>query len=228
MLAYLGISSAHPGGLMLSKSILENEKINQKSNILDIGCGTGQTSAYLASKYNCTVTALDCHSTMIKKAKKRFVRENLKVKLINGTAEELPFKEEAFDYIIAESVIAFTDLNLSLPNIFTVLKREGQFISIELVAEDMLKREEKEEIKNLYGLKNILLENEWKKQLTNQRFSTVVIEKDNNQNGYNIAAEKHDPSDHIYPELFQIFEAHAKLLQKYKGRLGYRIFRCTK
>ncbi|OIJ15964.1 hypothetical protein BKP35_02980 [Anaerobacillus arseniciselenatis] len=228
MLAYLGISSAHPGGFMLTKSILDNEKIERNSQILDIGCGTGRTSAFLAKKYKCNVTAIDCHPTMITKAQKRFKRENLKVKLINGTAEKLPFKKETFDFIIAESVIAFTNLDLSLKEISNKLKHKGKFISIELVSEDVLTDNEKEEIKKLYGLKNILSATEWKKKLTNHDFSSVVVEEDNNETDQNIASEKHDPSEHLNPELFQIFESHAKLIQKYKGRLGYRIFKCTK
>jgi ubiquinone/menaquinone biosynthesis C-methylase UbiE len=70
-LTSFGVGGAHPGGLKLTKNILSREYIDQKS-ILDVGCGTGQTSAYIAEKYQCAVTAIDNNTTMLEKAKKRF------------------------------------------------------------------------------------------------------------------------------------------------------------
>ncbi|MBL5792479.1 class I SAM-dependent methyltransferase [Bacillus sporothermodurans] len=69
-LAYYGVGGAHPGGLSLTKQIFHNENITHTTKILDAGCGTGQTSAYLAEMYKCDVTALDIHPVMIEKAKK--------------------------------------------------------------------------------------------------------------------------------------------------------------
>lgn len=46
-LAYFGVSGAHPGGLTLTKFLLEQEKITSHTTLLDGGCGTGQTSAYI-------------------------------------------------------------------------------------------------------------------------------------------------------------------------------------
>lgn len=53
MLALLGIGGAHPGGFYLTKQLFDKEKITSETSILDIGCGTGQTSANLYCKYGC-------------------------------------------------------------------------------------------------------------------------------------------------------------------------------
>lgn len=228
MLAQFGVSSAHPGGSILTKNILANENIRATTKILDVGCGTGQTSAYLAQKYKCSITALDTHPVMLDKAKKRFEEHNLTINLVKGEAELLPFKDYTFDYLLAESVILFTNLYQSLPEFFRVLTTEGRLISIEMVAEVELSPTEKEELKKTYGIQRVMVESEWKKHFHQAGFTNVSVEKNENDNVNHIAAEKHYPSDFIDPILFNIFEKHAELLEKYKDRVGYRIFRCIK
>lgn len=96
LLAYFGIGGAHPGGLALTKDMLSQEKIKARSKILDVGCGTGQTSAYIAKNYGCDVTALDCHPLMIEKAQQRFIKENLTINLCRGKYYEPPFFVQLF------------------------------------------------------------------------------------------------------------------------------------
>ena len=79
-LALIGIGGVHPGGLQLTKEILSREKINEKTIILDVGCGTGQTSAYMAEKYKCKIIGLDNNEMMLEKAKKRFQSEIFQLK----------------------------------------------------------------------------------------------------------------------------------------------------
>lgn len=228
MLAYLGISSAHPGGSALTRRIISEENIIGTHSILDIGCGTGQTSAYLAKKFQCNVTALDSHATMIEKAKKRFDNENLDISLIKGDAENLSFNEKSFDYVLCESVLGFTQVNLTLPKIFNILKENGVLISVEMVTEKVLSQAEKNEIKNVYGLKHILLESEWVNLFRKQGFKKVTVSLDDKKDDYDVSAEQHSPSDYLDPELFKILEKHSHLLQKYQEKLSYRIFRCVK
>lgn len=71
ILSKLGIEGAHPGGINLTKEIFKRENINRKSYILDVGCGTGQTAAYLAYKYGAKVTGIDINPTMVAKARRR-------------------------------------------------------------------------------------------------------------------------------------------------------------
>lgn len=69
MLAYFGVSGAHPGGMALTKAVLAKADIDPELPILDAGCGTGQTAAYLGHLLF-PVTALDSDAVMICKAKK--------------------------------------------------------------------------------------------------------------------------------------------------------------
>jgi len=49
-LAELGVGGAHPGGFKLTQDILSAEHIGKKTTVLDAGCGTGQTAAYVAQQ----------------------------------------------------------------------------------------------------------------------------------------------------------------------------------
>lgn len=228
MLAYLGISSAHPGGSTLTKNLLATEKISSEMTVLDIGCGTGQTAAFLAKKYRCDVTAVDAHSIMVEKARKRFEREKTAINVLEGNAEKLALADETFDFIFAESVIVFTDPAFSLPEFKRILKQGGRLITIEMVADVSLSPTEKKEIQKVYGMKNVFSIAEWKTHFLNAGFSAVTIEEDKEANKNHPVVEKHDPSDFIDPALFKVFEAHVQLLQKFKDKLGYRVFRSEK
>ncbi|MFS0774898.1 methyltransferase domain-containing protein [Neobacillus sp. 3P2-tot-E-2] len=84
-LSKFGVSGAHPGGIKLTEEIFENEKINKFSHILDVGCGTGQTAAYLAARYGAKVTGMDINPIMVGKAKNRMINYQLPVEIIQGS-----------------------------------------------------------------------------------------------------------------------------------------------
>ncbi|MGZ4106989.1 MAG: methyltransferase domain-containing protein, partial [Tumebacillaceae bacterium] len=83
-LANFGIGGAHPGGMTMTRDILQREGIAKGTRVLDVGCGTGQTSAYLVRQFGCQVTAIDRHPLMLEKARRRFQRERLNVTLVQG------------------------------------------------------------------------------------------------------------------------------------------------
>lgn len=49
LLAEIGITK-HPGGLSATKEMIEKCNIKRNYQILDVGCGIGVTSCYLAKK----------------------------------------------------------------------------------------------------------------------------------------------------------------------------------
>lgn len=72
-----GVGGAHPGGINLTKEIFKSENISTTSHILDVGCGTGQTAAYIAHKYGAKVTGIDINSIMVAKATERMKKKNV-------------------------------------------------------------------------------------------------------------------------------------------------------
>ena len=126
----------HIGGMRVTNELVELCKIKKDSKILEIGCGVGLTSAYLAKKFGCTVTGIDISEGMIGNAKKTAEREGVadKTKFMVGDAQKLPFRDNAFDVVIAESVMAFIPERNKAMNEFVRVIRPGGYVGITEVA----------------------------------------------------------------------------------------------
>ncbi|MFJ8237489.1 class I SAM-dependent methyltransferase [Ureibacillus sp. NPDC094379] len=220
----LGIDGAHPGGINLTKKLFNRENINRTSHILDVGCGTGQTAAYLAHKYEAKVTGIDINPTMVEKAKRRMKTNHLIVKIIQGSVEKLPFPDHHFDYIVSESVLSFVNKPRALKEICRVLKNGGRLIAIEQTITQQLKEKEENEIKQFYGFHSLTMKEDWLALLKQAGFKNIHIEKNTSIIS---APDVHFP-DEIEPELYEILEEHSDIISRYQGILDYRIYSCTK
>lgn len=227
-LTHLGVGGAHPGGLQLTKKILLKEKIDKKTFILDAGCGTGQTSAYIAKHYGCNVTSLDYSETMLEKAKQRFISLDLPIEVRQGNTEHLPFNDASFDIVLSESVIAFTKHFLTISEFKRILKQNGLLIAIEMVREQPISEEDLQEITRFYGISTLLTVQEWSYIFQRAGFKSVRIEtfdqkfdKNNVENAPDFSF-----SENMHDTFFEILKEHKRLTNKYKDMLGVRIFRC--
>lgn len=227
-LASFGVGGAHPGGLLLTKSILSGEDIDQEKSILDVGCGTGQTSAYIAEKYRCSVTSLDNNITMLEKAKQRFSSLNLASNVMYGNVENLPFIDESFDFILSESVTSFTDVSSTLQEFKRVLKPKGVLLAIEMVLEDSLSEEELKTVVDFYRISQLLTESEWYKLFQKVGFKQISLEKLKQQFDENDIDTAPDflLSENIDNKLLEILEKHEHLITTYRDKLVFYIFRC--
>ena len=227
LLAYFGIGGAHPGGFSLTQSILENINIPPNGSVLDIGCGTGQTAAFLAKRNNCQVTAMDNHPIMVQKAKQRFKKTKAQVKVIEGDVQNLDIVDNSFDLIIAESVIVFTDISKSLKELARVLKSDGNLIMIEMTAEQYLSEEKQKQACSLYGINEILDTDEWILRLHHAGLTQVELI---NTSSELIRSEINDitPSSQVNMDHFDLWEQHNEFILQNQDFIGYRVFKCRK
>lgn len=228
-LVFYELEGAHPGGFQLTKNLLNNEKIYEHNKILDAGCGLGQTSQYLVETFGCQVYALDNHPEMVKQATKRFHQVNLPVNVYMSSIEEMPFPENYFDFIIAESSTSFTSIHKTIQEYYRVLKPSGILISIDMTAEAILPDVQRKEIMHFYKLKSILTEPEWISAYNKAGFAQVKILKSNTVleelKNSQVADSKILPSNEDFN---QILEEHYRLTFTYGNSLGYRVFRVMK
>jgi len=224
-LAYFGIGGAHPGGFTLTQSILEAENIQRTEAVLDVGCGTGQTAAYLAERFHCQVTAIDKHPIMVEKAKERLKNNNLPIQLIEGDAENLRFADNSFDLVIAESVIAFTHISKTLDELARVLKNTGNMIIIEMTAEQNPPEALQKEIRSLYGISEVLTEKEWISKLQQAGFTKIETIKTHSAL---LPSELQDinQSQNIHSKFYDLWDEHNQFILQYNHFIGYRVFKC--
>ncbi|WKB36938.1 methyltransferase domain-containing protein [Terrilactibacillus sp. S3-3] len=229
-LAKLGIGSAHPGGRPLTAAILRDAAIIPGEKVLDVGCGTGETSIYLAEKYHADVTAIDLHPKMVSYAKKRALAANGMLTVMQADAEQLPFPGEQFDMILSESVTAFTHIEVTLQEYYRVLKQGGRLFAIEMTIEEPLPASSQEEIKALYGVKKLLTEDEWHLRFQQAGFSETAAFQE--QDFYAKAGADPLPTyqltNDIDEEALDVWLNHLQIMDKYKDLLSYRIYEVRK
>ncbi|WP_249315732.1 class I SAM-dependent methyltransferase [Bacillus sp. FJAT-49711] len=223
-----GVSGAHPGGINLTKEILLQEKIDRTSHILDVGCGTGQTAAFLAAQYGAKVTGIDVNPIMVEKARMRIAQLQLPVKIIQGSIEECILEDEAFDFIISESVLAFANAPKSLMEILRLLKKGGRFVANELTMNEPLEAALQEEVKQFYGFNSLLLEDDWVHLMRNTGFQNIQIHRPQYSLLENHTIPEFHYSENIEPELFMVMMEHFNNMYKYEGIMDYRILSGTK
>lgn len=223
-LSKFGIGGAHPGGLELTKEIIKQEKISSTSHLLDVGCGTGQTAAYLAEYYGANVVGIDYNPLMVKKAKKRMQNNHLPVVILEGSVEQMPLPEQKFDLILSESVLSFVDVSKALKEIYRLLKNGGRFIAIELTIPKKINKEIKQEIQQFYGFNAFFTKKDWVSCLNKVGFHNIHIQKNNSIH----SEPEFHYSRNIGPEHDEIMNRHYDLHIKFKEILDYRIYSCTK
>jgi len=102
--------------------------VNNIKEILEVGCGIGVISSYLAEKYTCNVVGIDLDSKQIKKAKKNNI-ENEYLEFNIADVTKLAFEDKEFDIILSFDVLHhIPNWNQALHEIIRVLKPEGFFI----------------------------------------------------------------------------------------------------
>jgi SAM-dependent methyltransferase len=227
-LAKFGVGGAHPGGITLTKDILSSENISRNSYVLDAGCGTGQTAAYIHQKYKARVVGLEINTIMVEKAKKRFQTQQLPIPIIAGSVENIPFEDNTFDFILSESVLAFVQKPKALREFYRVLKKGGRLIANEMTINKRLSQMAESEIKKFYSLDSLLLEEDWRQLLEELGFQKIKIKKEKQSISHGNNSPEFDFSLHFEPELFDILNEHGKLVIKYHDVLSYRIFSCSK
>lgn len=101
--------------------------INKKDIVLDLGCGGGRSSIYLAEKAQ-RIVGLDGASGMVEIARIINKREN--IKYILGDAENLPFKKDCFDKATAFGCLNnMENIGKVISEVIHILKRNGLFIA---------------------------------------------------------------------------------------------------
>lgn len=108
------------------------ENLYHRSKFLDVGCGTAEVISRLAKEFEeIEFVGIDFSKGMVDKAINK--TSHLKnVKIIEANVENLPFKDENFDFILClDSFHHFYNPDLVLKGINRVLKNNGLFLLVD-------------------------------------------------------------------------------------------------
>ncbi|MEN1969476.1 class I SAM-dependent methyltransferase [Lentibacillus sp. N15] len=234
LLAYLGVGGAHPGGLAVTKEILRDLPIKPTDHILDAGCGTGQTAAYLVNTYGCHVTAIDQHPMMVEKARERFSNQKNQVDLLEGNVEAMDLETGSFDFIVVESVTVFTTIRKTVNEYARLLRKGGILLDLEMTAGFPFAKEEIDEFQSLYGIREVPGQAEWMQLFKTAGFHTVAIVKEHtvaeavNEESFQADAvfdQEIDLSEPLDPVLYEIWFQHQALTQRFADVLKYVVYK---
>ncbi|NHC19968.1 methyltransferase domain-containing protein [Bacillus sp. MM2020_4] len=212
----------------MTQNILSSENISKNSHVLDAGCGTGQTAAYLHQQYKAKVCGLEINPIMVEKARDRFQTLQLPIQLIHGSIEEIPFDDHTFDFILSESVLAFVDKPKALREFHRVLKKGGRLIANEMTINKKLNPQEEAEIMNFYAVDSLLMEEDWNRLLQEVGFQNIEIKAQNPALSNGNHAPEFNFSKDFEPELFHILNEHGNIVLKYQDILSYRVITVSK
>lgn len=101
-------------------------------NVLEIGCGIGETTNLLSNKYKKSyITAIDYAIEQINIAKRNNKLKN--AKFMQGDATNMAFKNSSFDYVIETDVFHhIKDYPKAIKEVHRVLKKNGYFYLIDI------------------------------------------------------------------------------------------------
>jgi SAM-dependent methyltransferase len=129
--AQLGISK-HMGGREATDELASMVRLTQGQLVLEVGCGVGATTSYLASRYGCQMVGVDLSPAMTAHARQRARRSQhvLPIDFQTADAQELPFLDDTFDAVIDESVTAFAPDRARVLREYTRVVRPGGFVGL--------------------------------------------------------------------------------------------------
>jgi len=108
-----------------------NDRKLPPQHILDVGCGIGGSTLYLAEKFNATAQGITLSPEQVRRAKERAREANLgdRIDFQVANALELPFADNSFDLVWSfESGEHFPDKAKFLKEAYRVLKPGGMLL----------------------------------------------------------------------------------------------------
>jgi len=119
--------SFHPGGLALTERLGELLALSPSDHVLDVACGRGDSSIFLATRFGCRVTGIDWGETNITQATLRAAAASVStlVQFKPGDAESLDDPGASFDVVLCECAFCTFPNKLAATREFARVLRPG-------------------------------------------------------------------------------------------------------
>lgn len=124
------VDEFHIGGREASESFLDQLRLSANDHVLDVGCGLGGTSRFVAHRYGSRVTGIDLTDEYVAAGRALCAWLGLDelVALEQGSATALPYPDETFDKAYMMHVgMNIADKQALASEVHRVLKPGGRF-----------------------------------------------------------------------------------------------------
>ncbi|MCU0841618.1 MAG: methyltransferase domain-containing protein [Thiobacillaceae bacterium] len=122
----LGTTWLHAGGLPSTLRLIEKLDFEPGMRVLDLGCGVGSATRYLARKTGCQVVGVDFDPEMIRRARESTrgsAYANVRYERMDVLHTDFP--DASFDRVVIQSVACFNDKPALFREVLRVLKPGG-------------------------------------------------------------------------------------------------------
>lgn len=119
------LTRMYDGGLSNYQERLKAVGFDEKTHVLDAGCGFGQWSFSLET-LGVSATGVDAKGARVKVADRLRRVNGSEVRFLQSALESLPFPDESFDGVFCYSTLYFTDYRRSIEEFFRVLEPGGR------------------------------------------------------------------------------------------------------
>ena len=126
--------SFHPGGIDLTKRLINSLNIRNGDRVLDVACGMGTTTLLVDEQFESYVTGVDFREHNIQRAQEIASSKNATVEFKIGDAANLPMDDASVDHLICECAVStFADQPLAVGDFYRVLKSGGSLAISDMV-----------------------------------------------------------------------------------------------
>ncbi|MDY6881961.1 MAG: methyltransferase domain-containing protein [Desulfatiglans sp.] len=123
------LDSIHPGGLELTRHLVDRAGVGRDSILLDVACGKGASARFLSQTYGCDVVGIDKSSNMLRSSQSKAIENVNKMMFLQGEGQFLPFLNSIFDFILFECTFSIFENKKNVSDeAFRVLKPGGKLI----------------------------------------------------------------------------------------------------
>ena len=124
-----------PASRRWDQCMLERSGIGASSRVLDLGCGNGNASIWLAQQTGCEVVGVDLSGVRIKNAQAKAQEyPSLRLSFHKASATQLLFPEQTFTHVWSQATLYHVHERPSaLREVYRVLQVGGRFVFDDLV-----------------------------------------------------------------------------------------------
>ena len=175
----------------IAERLFSQIDLRDVKNVLEVGCGIGLLSTYLAKEYEWNVIGIDLDFEQIEIAKKDYT-ENEHLKFLEADVTKLLFEDNEFDMVLSFDVLHhIPNWEIALSEISRVSKQDGFYILSDLVFRRFVTRTFKYFFNNMGGFFTI---NDINNHLKRDNFEIIYKEKPNISllsGNFSVLSQKH-------------------------------------